>query len=80
MSANVDVDFLPQLYCCAVDDEGWALYRESKWFKKFGAQDDIDGIRYGHGTCSLLSPCIRGRVDLARRHTSKLSTLSCNLF
>lgn len=37
-----------RLYCCAVDDEGWALYRESKWFEKFGAKDDIVGIRYGH--------------------------------
>jgi len=29
-----------QLMCCAVESNGWHLYRGSEWFKQFGARDD----------------------------------------
>ena len=39
-----------QLYCCGVDDNGWELYRKSRWFQQYGAMDEVRGLRYGHGT------------------------------
>lgn len=29
-----------RLMCCAVESNGWHLYRETKWFEQFGARDD----------------------------------------
>lgn len=33
-----------RLQCCAVSTEGWSLYRESEWFKRFGAYYEIAGV------------------------------------
>lgn len=34
-----------RLMCCAVESNGWHLYRQSEWFKQFGARDD-DAVTY----------------------------------
>ena len=43
-----------QLHCCAVESEGWNLYRSTKWFEEFGATDEITGLRLTHGIKSSL--------------------------
>jgi len=31
-----------QLMCCAVESNGWHLYRRSSWFQQFGSRDEED--------------------------------------
>ena len=38
-----------QLRCCGVTDEGWGVFRDSKWFEEQGAIDDVLGYRRGSG-------------------------------
>ena len=43
-----------QLMCCAVESNGWHLYRSTQWFKNFGAHDD-DQLTYEGGDLNFLT-------------------------
>ena len=36
--------------CCAVESNGWHLYRSSTWFKQFGSRDD-EQLTYEGNAC-----------------------------
>ena len=45
----MNYDVLLQLRCCAVHRDGWEVYRETEWFKKFGAKDGQTILKYTYG-------------------------------
>lgn len=41
---------LVQLYCCGVTNEGWSVYRSSKWFTLNGPVEELGGRISSHGS------------------------------
>jgi len=52
-----------RLQCCAVSSNGWYLYRQSKWFSYFGAQDSR-GLTYEETSRPYVpqSCCVKDRL------------------
>ncbi len=57
-----------QLRCCGVHRDGWDVFRETEWFKMFGARDgeNMKQYTYGRGCdvvachvlmCNLVAAC-----------------------
>jgi len=64
-----------QLMCCAVESNGWHLFRQSEWFKQFGARDD-DAVTYEGNACQF--HCLV--VHVVRLVTKTLETHVCHVW
>jgi len=64
-----------QLMCCAVESNGWHLYRESEWFRQFGARDD-DPMTYEGYSCLLLHCAVTLVIKLVTKEHQRVRLLA----